>query len=63
MEIICTILKEYGMQTEEVENGLEAVNHMKESRPRTFDLILLDIMMPVMDGLEEILMSVLNKNS
>ena len=51
-EIICTILKEYGMQTEEVENGLEAVNRMKKSSPHTFDLILMDIMMPVMDGLE-----------
>ena len=51
-EIICTILKEYGMQTEAVENGLEAVKRMKESKPHTFDLILMDIMMPVMDGLE-----------
>ena len=32
-------------------NGLEAVQHFEASEPGTYDVILMDIMMPVMDGL------------
>lgn len=52
MEIIKTILVEYGMNVDEAYNGLEAVEKMKNTAADTYDLILMDIMMPVMDGLE-----------
>ena len=32
-------------------NGLEAVQHFEASEPGTYDVILMDVMMPVMDGL------------
>ena len=32
-------------------NGLEAVQHFEASAPGTYDVILMDVMMPVMDGL------------
>ena len=52
MEIICTILEDYGITVEETYNGQEAVSRMANSQPGYYDLILMDIMMPVMDGLE-----------
>ncbi len=52
MEIIHSIMADYGAEIEEAYNGAEAVQHMKESKPGEYDLILMDIMMPVMDGLE-----------
>ena len=52
MEIIRTLLEERGMVVEEAVNGKEAVEKMAASAPGTFDLILMDIMMPEMDGLE-----------
>lgn len=52
MEIICTILKDYGIETERAANGKEAVSHMENSRAGYYDMILMDIMMPEMDGLE-----------
>ena len=52
MEITTTLLKDYGIITEEAHNGEEAVQCMKESKEGYYDLILMDIMMPVMDGLE-----------
>ena len=51
-EIIQTILEEYSVTVEAAHNGLEAVTRMKETQPGYYDLILMDIMMPVMDGLE-----------
>ena len=33
-------------------NGKEAVDVVKNNPPGTFDLILMDVMMPVMDGYE-----------
>lgn len=52
MEIICTILENYGIKTEQAVNGKEAVWRMEESVPGYYDMIFMDIMMPEMDGLE-----------
>ena len=52
MEIITTILKDYKVIVESVYNGQEALDKIKASAPGYYDLIFMDIMMPVMDGLE-----------
>ncbi len=52
MEIIHVLLEKYGVEVDEAENGLEAVKKFSESSLWHYDLILMDIMMPVMDGLE-----------
>lgn len=52
MEIICTILENYGIKTEQAVTGKEAVRRMEESVPGYYDMIFMDIMMPEMDGLE-----------
>ena len=51
-EIAIEILKEYGFRMETAENGQEAVNIVSASRPGEYDLILMDIQMPVMDGMK-----------
>ena len=51
-EIAETILKEIGVQVVCVENGEQAVHYMEETEEDFIDLILMDIMMPVMDGYE-----------
>lgn len=51
MEIIHTILEDYKMLVDEAYNGEIALQIMKEKDPGYYDLILMDIMMPVMDGL------------
>ena len=50
MEIICTILENYGIETEQAVNGKEAVRRMEESVPGYYDMIFMDIMMPYMNG-------------
>ncbi len=52
LEIVRTILEDYGIIVEEASDGQQALQRMKESAPGYFDVILMDIMMPVMDGLE-----------
>lgn len=52
MEIIHTLLENYGIQVEEACDGEEAVARMEETEPDYYDLILMDIQMPKMDGLE-----------
>lgn len=52
MEIIRAILEERGMIVEEAHDGQEAVGIMENVQDGYYDLILMDIMMPVMDGLE-----------
>ncbi len=52
LEIIQTILEEYQIQVDSVENGRLAVKKMMEVPEGTCDLILMDIMMPEMTGLE-----------
>jgi signal transduction histidine kinase/ActR/RegA family two-component response regulator len=50
MEIAEFILEEMGMKTTEAWNGQEAVQIFSDSKPGTFDVILMDMMMPVMNG-------------
>ena len=50
-EIAEFMLTENGAEVETVNNGLEAVQHFEASEPGTYDVILMDVMMPVMDGL------------
>ena len=52
MEISQYILEAAGAIVAQAWNGLEAVRHFSESEPGTFDCILMDVMMPLMDGLE-----------
>lgn len=52
MEIAEYILEEAGAVVTKAENGEQAVQLFTDSPQGTFDMILSDIMMPVMDGLE-----------
>lgn len=52
LEITEAMLEELHVQTAVAKDGREAVNVFNASSPDTFDFILMDIMMPVMDGLE-----------
>lgn len=51
-EITKTILEEKNIEIIEAIDGLEALNIFKEKKTHFFDLILMDIMMPNMNGLE-----------
>lgn len=51
-EILKFILEDMGIKARFVENGEQAVKAFEESRPGEYSLILMDIMMPVMDGYE-----------
>ncbi|MDO4517439.1 MAG: response regulator [Bacillota bacterium] len=51
-EIALEILGEYGFQIDTAENGAEAVKKLVTSQPGDYDLVLMDIQMPVMDGYE-----------
>ncbi len=44
-------MEERGFEVACVYNGAEAVDKIKNTQPGTYDVILMDIMMPVMDGL------------
>ena len=52
MEIAEFYLKELGIVVDKAWNGQEAIEKFEESAPGTYDLILMDIMMPVMGGRE-----------
>ena len=52
MEIAGFLLKEGGAHVIEARNGKEAVDAFMRSRPFEIDVILMDIMMPVMNGYE-----------
>ena len=51
-EIATEILQAYGFQVNVAKNGMEAVRKMESAQPGEYDLILMDIQMPVMDGYE-----------
>lgn len=52
MEIAQFYLEENGATVVQAWNGQEAVDQVKAADPGTFDAILMDIIMPVMDGME-----------
>ena len=49
-EIAVAILEGAGFTTEVAENGQAAVDMLERSGPGHFDLVLMDVQMPVMDG-------------
>ena len=51
-EIAETILTEAGFHVNSVEDGKQAVDYMESEKGDMIDLILMDVMMPVMDGLD-----------
>ncbi len=51
-EIIKSLLNGLNLDVDEAENGKIAVDKFSASLPGTYSLILMDIMMPVMDGLD-----------
>ena len=52
LEIAKMLLEDEKMVVTTAENGKEAVDIVSQSVPGRFDFIFMDIMMPVMDGLE-----------
>lgn len=51
-EIALEILGEYGFSIDTAENGVVALEKISASLPGDYDLVLMDIQMPVMDGYE-----------
>ena len=51
-EIAVEILNEYGFLVDTAENGVEAVQKVRNSTPGNYDLVLMDVQMPVMNGYE-----------
>lgn len=51
-EIIATILEEMGIRVDLAEDGTEAVEKMKDQDNNGYDLVLMDIQMPLVDGYE-----------
>ena len=49
-EIALEILSECGFQIDTAENGAVAVEKIRTSAPGRYDLVLMDVQMPVMDG-------------
>lgn len=52
LEITEYLLKHEGCMVRTAINGLEAVRAFEQSKPFYFDAILMDVMMPIMDGYE-----------
>lgn len=51
-EILVDLLKMEGVDVNIAENGLEAVKKFEESTPGTYNLVLMDVQMPEMNGYE-----------
>jgi signal transduction histidine kinase/ActR/RegA family two-component response regulator len=52
MEIASEILRQEGFMLEQADDGKAAVDMVRDSKPGYYDLILMDIQMPVMNGYE-----------
>ena len=52
MEIAAELLKEAGFELDMAYDGTEAVEKVRNSEPGYYDLVLMDIQMPVMNGYE-----------
>ena len=52
LEIAVFSLEAAGLNVSTAINGLEAVRLFEKSKPYEYDIILMDIMMPVMNGLD-----------
>jgi signal transduction histidine kinase/ActR/RegA family two-component response regulator len=50
-EIVCALMEPFGIEVECATNGIEAVE-LFERDPQRYDLILMDMQMPEMDGLD-----------
>ena len=51
-EIAIAILEETGLIIDRVEDGIQCVNRIEQMPAGTYDMILMDIQMPNMDGYE-----------
>ena len=51
-EIAAEILSQYGFQVDTAKNGAEALEKVQHSKPGDYDLVLMDVQMPVMNGYE-----------
>ena len=51
-EITVEILNEYGLRVDTAVNGAEAVEKVKNAKPGNYDMVLMDVQMPVMNGYE-----------
>ena len=51
MEIIAYVLDDMGFTVDKAMNGQEAVDAFEQSPAGRYDIVLMDVMMPVMDGL------------
>ncbi len=51
-EIIHTLLEMCGINSERAENGKVAVETLRDMQPARFDVVFMDIQMPVMNGLD-----------
>lgn len=49
-EIAMTILEEMGLRVDRVADGIECVSRMEQMPAGTYELILMDVQMPKMDG-------------
>ena len=49
-EIAITILEDMGLIVERVEDGIQCVAKMEQMPAKSYDLILMDVQMPHMDG-------------
>ena len=51
-EIAQTILEEFGLTVDTAVNGIDALNKFETSPVGKYDIVFMDVRMPVMDGLE-----------
>ena len=52
LKLVERLLVKFGITVRTTESGIEALQQLKASKPGEINLILMDVMMPVMDGLE-----------